>query len=95
MTTYQWSPLWDKIIQKKLRSSLRKAQVDAVIEIGDLARLDVPYYLYQDLNFEVLERFYDPIEKKVSTSPGSIWTLSSAAEIVSRRFTNRQLACSP
>jgi glycosyltransferase involved in cell wall biosynthesis len=70
MTTYQWSPLWDKILQKKLRSSLRKTQVDAVIEIGDLARLDVPYYLYQDLNFEVLERLYDPAEKKVPYFPG-------------------------
>ena len=70
MTTYQWSPLWDKIVQKKLRSSLRKAQVDVVIEIGDLARLDVPYYLYQDLNFEVLERFYDPTENKVPYFPG-------------------------
>jgi glycosyltransferase involved in cell wall biosynthesis len=70
ITTYQWSPLWDRIVQKKLRSSLRKAQVDAVIEIGDLARLDVPYYLYQDLNFEVLERFYDPVQKMVPYFPG-------------------------
>ena len=70
MTTYQWSPLWDRIVQKKLRSSLRKVQVDAVIEIGDLARLDVPYYLYQDLNFEVLERFYDPAENRVPYFPG-------------------------
>ena len=59
-TTYKWSSHWDKLVQRKLQSSLSKTPVDSVVEIGDLARLNVPYYLYQDLSYDVLERFYDP-----------------------------------
>lgn len=60
LTTYQWSPNWDKRVQNRLQRHLLDQPVDAVIEIGDLARLDAPYYVYQDLNYEVLERYYEP-----------------------------------
>lgn len=60
LTTYQWSPSWDRRVQKRLQRHLLDQPVDAVIEIGDLAKLDAPYYVYQDLNYEVLERYYDP-----------------------------------
>jgi glycosyltransferase involved in cell wall biosynthesis len=56
---YQWSPLWDRTIQRKLRASLRANTVDAVVEIGDLCELETPFYVYQDLSFDVLERYYD------------------------------------
>jgi glycosyltransferase involved in cell wall biosynthesis len=61
MTTYHWSSTWDRIVQKRLQSSLRKTALDAVIEIGDLAQLDVSFYVYQDLNFQIIEEYYDPI----------------------------------
>jgi len=35
--------------------------VDAVIEIGDLSELTTPFYVYQDLSFDVLERYYDDV----------------------------------
>jgi hypothetical protein len=53
--------LWDRTIQKRLEKSLSREQVDAVIEVGDLARLDAPFYVYQDLSFDVLERYYDDV----------------------------------
>lgn len=59
LTTYQWSPSWDRRVQERLQKHLSDQPVDAVIEIGDLARLDAPYYVYQDLNYEVLEKYYD------------------------------------
>src|SRR5215213_7199546 len=58
-TTYYWSPYYDRMVQKKLRASLLKTPVDAVIQVGDLAHLDEPYYIYQDLSFDVLARFYE------------------------------------
>ena len=58
-TTYHWSPHWDRVVQKKLRASLLKTPVDAVIQVGDLAYLDEPYYIYQDLSFDILERLYE------------------------------------
>jgi len=58
-SVYQWSPLWDWTIQRKLRASLRRQSVAAVIEIGDLSEVTTPFYVYQDLSFDVLERYYD------------------------------------
>ena len=58
-TTYEWSPHWDRLVQKNLQASLHKNLVDAVIQTGDLANLDVPFYVYQDLSFDILERFYE------------------------------------
>lgn len=58
-TTDQWSPTRDRMVQRELEGSLRRASVDAVLEIGDLARLDAPFYIYQDLSFDVLARYYD------------------------------------
>jgi glycosyltransferase involved in cell wall biosynthesis len=59
VSTYQWSATWDRVVSRELEASLRKTSVDAVIEIGDLAVLDLPFYLYQDLSFDVLEKFYN------------------------------------
>ncbi|MGH3086921.1 MAG: glycosyltransferase family 4 protein [Rubrobacteraceae bacterium] len=60
ISAYQWSSSWDRAVRRKLRASLGEASVDAVVEVGDLARLDVPFYVYQDLSFDVLERYFDP-----------------------------------
>ena len=37
-----------------LRSALRRYPVDAVLQIQDLAVIDAPYFLYQDLSYDVL-----------------------------------------
>lgn len=57
--TYQWSSGRDRMIHRKLQASLARSPVDAVVEIGDLARLDAPFYVYQDLSFDILEKYYD------------------------------------
>jgi len=59
-TTYKWSGIYDRLTRKKLQSALDREAVDAVIEVGDLAQLEVPYYVYQDLSFDVLKRHYNP-----------------------------------
>ena len=58
-SVYQWSRGRDWAIQRKLQSSLRQNPVDAVIEVADLAPLDAPFYVYQDLSFDVLVQYYD------------------------------------
>lgn len=62
MSVYQWSRRSDRAIQRKLQSSLRQNPVDAVIEVADLAPLDAPFYVYQDLSFDVLMKYYDTVE---------------------------------
>ena len=59
MSVYQWSRRSDRTIQRKLQNSLRQNPVDAVIEVADLAPLDAPFYVYQDLSFDVLLQYYD------------------------------------
>ncbi|CAN5615505.1 hypothetical protein BH20ACT10_BH20ACT10_24760 [soil metagenome] len=60
ISAYQWSSSWDRAVQRKLRASLNGTPVDTVVEVGDLAPLDVPFYVYQDLSFDVLEKYFDP-----------------------------------
>ncbi len=60
-SAYRWSSSREKMIERKLHTSLREsAPVDAVVEIGDLAAFDIPFYPYKDLSFAVLENNYDP-----------------------------------
>ncbi len=60
-STYQWSSSRDRMIETKLRVALKKTPVDAAIEVGDLGKLDAPFYCYKDLSFAVLEEHYDPV----------------------------------
>lgn len=60
VSVYQWSRSQDRAIQRKLQDSLRETSVDAVVQVADLARLDAPFYVYQDLSFDVLIDYYDP-----------------------------------
>lgn len=60
-SVYRWSRLHDWTVQKKLRASQPKKPVDAVVETGDFARFDVPFYIYKDISFAVVEKYYDPV----------------------------------
>lgn len=60
-SVYRWSSFKYRMLEKKLQASLRKVSVDAVVEISDLAWLDVPFYPYKDLTFAVLKEYYDPV----------------------------------
>jgi glycosyltransferase involved in cell wall biosynthesis len=46
--------LWSHAVSRRLGRSLRDTQCDAVIEIGDLAAVDRPFFVFQDLSFDVL-----------------------------------------
>lgn len=60
-STYQWSSSRDRMIERKLEAASKRMPVDAVIEVGDLGRLDAPFYCYKDLSFAVLEEHYDAV----------------------------------
>jgi glycosyltransferase involved in cell wall biosynthesis len=60
VTAYKHADLWQGWVERSLRRSLRDAPVDAVVEIGDLAVVDRPFLLYQDLSYDaVLDAFDD------------------------------------
>ena len=60
-STFDWSAGKDKFVERKLRPYKDGASADAVVEINDLARFEVPFYVYKDLSFAVLEKHYDPV----------------------------------
>jgi glycosyltransferase involved in cell wall biosynthesis len=47
---WQVTRLNDALTAARVARGVRRVRPDAVLEIGDLARLDVPYYVYQDMN---------------------------------------------
>jgi glycosyltransferase involved in cell wall biosynthesis len=59
VTTYKHARTWQAWTERSLRRSLASSGVDAVIEIGDLAVLDRPFLLYQDLSYDALLAVYD------------------------------------
>jgi len=62
VTTYKHAPRYRAWIETSLRRAVADRPVDAVIEIGDLAVLDRPFLLYQDLCYDaVLDAFDDDV----------------------------------
>ncbi len=60
VTTYKHAARYRQWIEASLRRSVASRPIDAVIEIGDLAVLDRPFLLYQDLCYDaVLDAFDD------------------------------------
>jgi glycosyltransferase involved in cell wall biosynthesis len=51
---WKHSRLWDTICHQTLNPRARRSAVAAVLEIQDMASLDVPYFLYQDASYDVL-----------------------------------------
>ncbi len=43
-------PVWRRAAERRIRARARREGCDAVLEIGDLAVVDRPYFVYQDLS---------------------------------------------
>ncbi len=54
VTTWQQSRLTDAYFHWGLDRAVVAAGCDVVVEIGDIAPVDKPFYLYQDLSFDLL-----------------------------------------
>ena len=51
---WKHSRLWDTICQQTLNPRARRSSVAAVLEIQDMASVEVPFFLYQDASYDVL-----------------------------------------
>jgi glycosyltransferase involved in cell wall biosynthesis len=76
---WQATRLNDALTAARVRRGVRRARPDAVLEIGDLARLDVPYYVYQDMNRLLLREWLARI------GPEHLGYGDVAAELAPRR----------
>jgi glycosyltransferase involved in cell wall biosynthesis len=62
VTTYKQSATWQDMAERAVRASARDTTLDAIIEIGDIAVVDRPFLLYQDLSYDaVLDAFDDGV----------------------------------
>lgn len=59
VTTWRFSRLTDALIQQVVGRAARAADCDAVLEIHDLAILDRPFFVYQDLSFGLLQQLIE------------------------------------
>ncbi|WP_246476774.1 glycosyltransferase family 4 protein [Actinokineospora xionganensis] len=82
-TAWKHHPLTVAAGERRLRSHSRTSAADVVLEIGDLARFDQPFLLYQDLSFDmVIERLVD--------GTGSGARMPGLSESRIRRLADRQ-----
>jgi glycosyltransferase involved in cell wall biosynthesis len=54
VTTWRQSRLTDEICRYQITRAADRAGCDAVLEIQDLAPLDLPYFTYQDMSFDAI-----------------------------------------
>jgi glycosyltransferase involved in cell wall biosynthesis len=57
VTMWQQSRLTDDICRRTISHAARRRDCDAVLQIQDLAVLDRPYFVYQDMSFDALVEY--------------------------------------
>jgi len=58
ISKYGSSQLYHLLCRYSLNKKLKFHPVDVVLEIGDIANVKMPFYLYQDLSYDVLVHYY-------------------------------------
>lgn len=69
-TTWNSHPVTVALNAARLRRSARTSRFDIALQIGDLARLDRPYLIYQDLSWDLVLEHTDPAEGRNPQFPG-------------------------
>jgi glycosyltransferase involved in cell wall biosynthesis len=58
------------LIERQLKKLVERRPCDAVLEIGDLAVVGPPFFLYQDLSLDILLEQFDPKRGRAPHFPG-------------------------
>ena len=58
VTVWKYSRIWGGYAERSVATTVARLRPEAVLEIGDLARLQVPFYVYQDLSYDLLIRTF-------------------------------------
>ena len=46
--------MWQSRLQRTIQANVARAACDVVVEIQDIAVVDRPFFIYQDLSYDVL-----------------------------------------
>lgn len=60
VSPWRWSPAWERAAHDMVRRGARRHRPDALLQIGDFGVFDLPYFLYQDLSYDVLTAHLAP-----------------------------------
>lgn len=63
VTEWRGTKSWDIVANKVIDQKLKHEKVDSILMILDTVKLkqNIPYYIYQDLSYSILEYYYDKI----------------------------------
>lgn len=70
VTVWKHAALPQRAMQRALLSRARRMDCDAVVQAGDLAVFDRPFFVLQDLSFDVLLRAHEADERGALQFPG-------------------------
>jgi len=70
VSTWRYSSLTDAICARAIQQNTARHRCDAVLEIQDLAATNVPFFVVQDLTFDILLRIHDDLGGSVPHFPG-------------------------
>ena len=66
VSTWQTTPQWEKYMLNDVQRRVTASRCDAVIEIQDVGIIDRPFFVYQDLSYDVLVRELDSGDEGVT-----------------------------
>ena len=66
VSTWETTPQWEKYLLADVQKRVTASHCDAVLEIQDVGILDRPFFIYQDLSYDVLVRELESGDEGVS-----------------------------
>ena len=66
VSTWETTPQWEKYLRADVQKRVTATHCDAVLEIQDVGILDRPFFIYQDLSYDVLVRELESGDEGVS-----------------------------
>lgn len=70
VSPWRYTEAWQQTVEHQIQDASRRQASDAVIEIGDLALVDRPFAIYQDLSYDAVLDAFDHVTGATPHFPG-------------------------
>lgn len=54
VTPWRWGRAWEQVARRSVGRSIERLHPDVLLQVGDFGSFEIPAFLYQDLNYDVL-----------------------------------------
>ena len=82
VSTWETTPTWERYLLNDVQRRVTSSNCDAILEIQDVGVLDRPYFIYQDLSYDILVRELDAGGEGVSHFFKSLVLISAMLMII-------------